>query len=508
MRVPGAYASAFRNPGDAGGYASMTLALSAGAACAALLPLALLGLPLAAAGVVFALLPSVLLPLPVIEKRRLEGEIEASMPFFLRELGMLLCMGLPFERAVRMASGDGGALGRAMENVAGDVSGGMSVQRALSRLAADYPSIQIKKAVAQMMAAYESGNAAEMGRIGDELLSQERHRLREYASKSALFGLLFLMSFAILPTFYLVYEIAGEAGLRGTGGAEMNPALLMLVVFPAAGALMLMLSSAMLPPSGFGGQGGGKRMLYAAAALSAATLAFPGAWPALAAAAMLAFAYMAFRPLGAEGMLEAIDGRLPDALLCAGGMPRSSPLERIFGMVEEGGFGPLSEEAARARRQLEAGLGAAAALGDLAQRCPTPMVRRAARMLSNMADTASFDRMGALAGDMLAFQRAMRERSGALAMQRYTLILGALLIPAILGTALSLAGSMAQAAGGGAGGQAAPIGAAALVPPYLAIYSIMSAGAIADAEGRESSGPRYALALCALSLLAFKFIAN
>jgi len=503
LGVPGAYASLFHETdAEPGRYASMSLALSAAGASALLPLLWVLRLPQEAAAIAFLAAVSILLSIPALERSRREREIEAAMPHFLRELGMLLGMGIPFERAVRMASDGEGALGRGMDGVSRGIESGMSVQKSLSRFASDYPSLAVKKAIAQMMAAYESGEAREMGRMGDELLSQERHRLREYASKSGLFGLLFLVASAVLPTFYLVFAIAGEAGLGGAGG---DPALLMLAAFPAAGALMLLLSSAMLPPSAFGDGRGGGMMMIAAAGLSAATLAFPHAWAFFVGALMALFIYMAHRSIGRERRLEAIGERLPDALLCASGMPRSSPPERVFGMMEDGGFGPLSEEAARSRRQIEAGLCAKAAFADFASRCPAPIVKRASRMMAHMADTASFDRMSGLASDMIAFHRAMRERKEALSMQRYTLMLGALIIPAILGMALSLAGSMADFTGDGAGSAPAQ-GAAALIPPYLAIYSVMSAGAIADAEGRESSGPPYAFALCALSLLAFKFI--
>ncbi|MEW6036199.1 MAG: type II secretion system F family protein [Candidatus Micrarchaeota archaeon] len=481
-------------------YMGMTLILSAALALlAAVLALILKQPALVAGGAVLVVSASFLLYLPKMELAKKAAEMESSMPYFLRALGMMLDMGVPFQRAIGLAAEGDGPLGREICAALRECDEGVPLQKALANLAASFPSLAVKRAVSQVISAYDTGSGgAEMRRIGDELLSLEQHRLKEFSAKSAMIGLLFIISSAVLPTFFMVYAIAGGSGI---GQGEMS--LAMLVLFPAGGVLLLMVSKAMMPRSRMGGDTLDLRLLAPAGAVMAGFL-FPRFQLLLFPAGAVAGAYMALTLYLAERRLEDIEARLPDALFCASGLPKSARLERAFRHMEEGGFGALSEEAAKSRRQLEMNVRADAALDDLAARCRSPMLERACRMMGRMAETGSLDRLNSLAEDMIRVFQARRERAGLLAMQKYTLLLGALLIPLIMKMALSLLQGMGGLLGDGASQAAA--GAASLVPPYIVIYAAISSAAIADAEGKRSSLAIYSLGLCALGLAAFHFI--
>ncbi|MFZ5501721.1 MAG: hypothetical protein ACOY58_07420, partial [Candidatus Micrarchaeota archaeon] len=118
--------------------------------------------------------------------------------------------------------------------------------------------------------------------------------------------------------------------------------------------------------------------------------------------------------------------------------------------------------------------------------------------------TSSLGRLSGLAEDMIGAFQEKRERSQLFSMQKYTLVLGAILMPLIMKMALGLLGEMGGLLGEGAV-EAASV-CASLVPPYIVIYSMMSAMAISDAEGKGSSLGIYAVGLCAIGLLSFRFI--
>lgn len=485
---------------EPGRYMAMALVLSVVIGIASFVVVLLFRLPVFAGLLGFAISFLFFLMVPKMELKKRASEISSSMPFFLRAVGMLLEMGLPFRKALEAAAYGEGVLQHEMAAVLRQMDDGMPLQKALSGLALSFGSLSMKRAVSQMITSYETGGSGrQMGKIGDELLSLEQHKLKEHASKSALFGLMFVMSSAILPTFFMVYTIAG-----GSAVEKMEMAVAMLIVFPSIGVLLLLLSKSMMPRSAFPGSGPGVEMLLLAVVFVAGFVIFPELQVLLLVAGGAGGLLMAWKSYEAEKKLEEIESSLPDALFCAAGMPRSARPERVLALIEEGDFGALSEEAAKSRRQMEMNVGAGAVLEDMAARNRSTMLERACRMLLQMVETNSLDRLNSLAEDMINAFQERRERSQLLSMQKYTLILGALLMPLIMKMALDLLGQMGSLLGEHAAQTAAIC--ASLVPPYVVIYGVISAMAISDAEGKGSSLAIYSIGLSTVGLLAFHFI--
>jgi Flp pilus assembly protein TadB len=501
--------STLRSGAEPARYAAMSVFFSLALAVLALAVSAfafgpMLAIPIAF--LAFALAFLFFLRLPGMELGKRAAEIENEMPFFLRSTGMLIGMGIPFQRALGIAAEDGGTLGQEMRHVDEEVRDGIGLQRALSSFALSFGSLGVKRAVSQLLSAYEvGGGAVELRRIGDDLLALERHRMREYAARNAMFGLLFMMSAAILPTFFLVYAVLGKFAF-GAAVSQAQVALGLLVVFPLISVLIALLSKATMPRSAFcNNEGFDARMLAPGAVFMAGFVLVPQLQlPALLLGTAIA-AYLAYSCYTGERRLEEIERQLPDALFSVSGLPKSTRVERIFGIIEGGGHGAISEEAAKARRQLAMNLKTDAVLEDFGNRNRSPMVWRACNMMKQMIATNSLDRLSALAEDMIASFQLKRERSQMFSMQKYTLMAGALLIPAILKTALKLLGSMGGLFGDGSAGATIAF-ASSIVPPYLVIYALISSAVIADSEGRKSSAALYFLGLAAASLLAFHFI--
>jgi hypothetical protein len=278
------------------------------------------------------------------------------------------------------------------------------------------------------------------------------------------------MSSAILPTFFLVYAVAGRfAFARNVGEGEIT--LAMLIVFPLTGALLLALSKATMPRAALEDGAG----------------------------------FGAYLSWGRERAREDIERHLPDALFSAGGMPKGSGPERLLGAIARGGHGRLSEEALKSVKQLQAGVNPDSVLHDLGARNGSALLGRACLMIRQMVSSNSLHRLGLLAEDMICCSQMKRERAQLLAMQKYTLLAGGLLVPLILKMALGLLESMAGVLGEGNTGELLSC-AARTIPPYLLLYSVMVSVAIAEAEGKRSAMPFYLAGLAAASLAVFYFV--
>jgi len=452
----------------------------------------------------FALGFGFLLMLPGLEMKRRAEAFEARLPLTLRTLGMLLEMRIPFMHAIEKLASDEPEFAL----VADEVSNGITVQRALSGIALKYDSVPIKRAISQLITSYEvGGSGAQIRKIGDEMLSSQRHRLREYSSKSAIFGLLFIVSAALLPTFFIVYSVLGGYTAEGSMDNIMM-GLAMLVVFPLISLSVLLLGKSMLPSSALESADTGADMIVVAPTgiLVLSLLLLPkGLIGAGIVIGLASSSYIIYSRFENEKKVEEIEKHLPDALFSVSGLPRSAKMEEIFGVIERSGYGALSEEAAKSRSQIESNLSVQSVLEDLSSRNRSPMLDRASQMLSHVFSTNSFEQLNRLAEDMLAFLEVRRERAGLLAMQKYTLVFGGLIVPLILRITLNLLSSMAQFFEKSDAATQLDF-ASSLIPAYIVIYALLSSIYISNIDERRSRSAGYFLAIVVVGLATFFFI--
>jgi hypothetical protein len=316
-----------------------------------------------------------------------------------------------------------------------------------------------------------------------------------------MFGLLFIISSAVLPTFFLVYSVVGKSVLRQETD-ESQITLAMLVVFPLISILIMLVSKSTMPRSALGRRSGlDVRLLMPGMLflggffLHVEIIAFI--------AGSLAGAFFILSSYQEEKRQEQIEERMPDALFSVGSLPKSARASQVFEIIEKGGHGALSEEAAKSGKQLSMNVSMESVLDDLWKRNSSGMLKRACRMMKQMVQTNSLDRMSILAEDIIRAFQIARERSQVFALQKYTLIFGSFLIALIMNMTIKLMGSMGELMGESGTMVSA---AESLAPPYLVIYSVIAAAAIADAEGKKSSMSIYFLVLSLLGLLTFYFI--
>ncbi len=464
--------------------------------------LALLAFGIVISLLAFAMALGFFLILPEMELKKQAAEIEAGLPFFLRSLGMLLDFRMPFESAIKRAAQGQRRLHDEMLRAGDEIKSGMSLQEALTGFAKKYRTLEIKRAVSQMCSSYEIGNM-EIRRIGDEMLSVQKHKLREYAAKSTMIGLMLIICTAILPTFFLVYAVAGRFAL-GAKITNEQISLAMLILFPVLSIFILMVSKSMMPSSAFENK---KRMdpaMFAPGGIFIlGFLLFPKFQIVALIAGTIAAGIVVFRDYKKEKKLENLESNLPDALFSISAMPRSAKAEDIFRNIEYGNFGELSIEAGKTRAQLKMNISTEEAIVDLCKRNKSPMLKRAGVMLIECFNTDSIGRISMLAEDIISAFQIKREQARLFSLQKYTLIFGGFLIPLILKVTLylleSMSGLMEEA------GDAVTF-AASVVPPYLIIYATIASIAISEYEGKRSSAAIYLIVLSIVSLAVFHFI--
>lgn len=436
-------------------------------------------------------------------KRRRAGVLEAEMPLLLRTLGMLLDMKVPFAQALRASSRHGEA-GKEFSNICDEIEEGVGVPKALAKFAEKTESEVVKRSVVQIITAYEHGaRGEEIMRIADDLISLQKYKMRDFVSRSSLYGLLQVVFGAVVPTFFLVFATAGKFALE-MEIQEWEFMLVFLLVLPAVNLAIILFSRSQMPPDMFRTREGG--IMNASALLPAAVAALivlldTGIFEKIAALALMAGIWAAFyfREYTEESRLEKIEEALPNALLAVSGLPKNYGIEKIFGKMAEGRE-VVAVEAAKTLRQLKANVSVENALLDLWKRNGSFMLRRASELMLNahVAGANVSEKMHEMAEDLLKFAELKRERENALSMQKYTLLLGAVIVPLILASSLGLVKQISSFFDNGESGvlEIAPNAIAS----YVVIYSALSAFHIAQGEGRKSRTMAYFAAMALVGL--------
>jgi len=430
----------------------------------ALIGLVSLSLPFAL--VAFVLAFYFLLKLPEMELKRESLEIELDLPFFIREIGFLLEIGIPFENALEISSKDKGKLSEKIKSAIEEINSGSTFQKAISRLAIEIDSTKVKRAFSALITAYEQGHGNGLEKISEELLNSQRHSIKNASSKLAMVGLVFIAFSAIAPTFFIIYFILGGSIFQSTL-SQSAFTMTMLALFPAIDLLILALGKTMVETPNKNDK----------------------------------FFINPLEFYNYQKRNEELEKYLPDALLSIASVPSGASAETAFSSVAKGKYGALSEEFERSLKQIRSKISLQNVLDDLSSRNNSHMLSKATDMLVQLFATNNFGMAAKLAEDFLAEQEIARERATMFSMQKYTLFLGAIIIPMILAMTISLSSNMAEVIGKKGG-----IEADYNIQLYLALYCGMTAYFSANMENKRSLSIVYFICLVTASLLTFNIV--
>ncbi len=206
-----------------------------------------------------------------------------------------------------------------------------------------------------------------------------------------------------------------------------------------------------------------------------------------------------------------LDESLAQALFHLASLPRGTSPEALCREIESGGYGGLSAEFAKARRQMAAGATVRTAFAGIGRESGSSFVLRTMSLLASSFETgadssAVFSELAEDAFDQLALAR---EAAGQAALQKYTVLAAsAFAVPFVLGLLLGMVDSLSTAlsssalsdfSAGGATSEAVAIGAHA----YLAEFALLAAVFASFSEGRRERLPYYFAGLAIASQAVF-----
>ena len=481
----------------------------------------------------FSCLFAALLMLPSLLASRRASLVEAELPFIMREFSTYLQIGLPFEKcAARIANGSY-ALSPDFALILREAKSGSPIPSALSSFSARHDSMQVTRFSLLLSQAYETGSGAEsLKRASEELSSAQLSKIREQSGKLSLLSILFIATSAMLPAFFCVFAalspmVSGEP----LSGSAIWAAF--LLGFPLLNLLVLLFVFLSFPPSVFSQQGNGKEMISEFLQKSGVRMSHRGFVLALSISA-IALSLLAFLFFGLSAAaiticvapaiyavcaylsgreIAAAERRLPDVLYSAASVHKMMSAERTLSFLAKGGFGRLSEAFEIALRRQRAGESFASSLSAAAKHCPSPLVERALSLLVVSYETGAdmYFALREAAQDVMLFFSLVRERSAMLAIQRYTLILAsALLVPAILGTTVSLVPALAASPQIAAqSGSVATFQTLSLAcRAYLLINAILSSALLSQSESDSGKALLYFSAMAPISQLVFSAVSG
>ncbi len=453
-------------------------------------------------GLTSIILLAVVYFLPYFELNSLKRDIEAEMPIFLRQMGSLLKMGIPFTTALSVVSKEG-ELSKHMGFVIREIERGVSIPKALLDFAEKLGTETTKRAMAQIISVYEHGGGDELKRLGDELLNAQRHKIKEYAAKSSMVALFFVIVAVVGPTFYIVASLitSGFSG-QATTLDITSAALAMDLIIPVISLFIVLLGVGMFPP-----------VLFAKKELSLTTvfISIPLAiifflpitlfyrWLILA----VVFVFSAYKFFGEfikRRRLDELELKLGDALLVASTLPKGVHMKELFAKLCRESLGTISKEFCIAKRQFDNNMNITNIMQDLRDRVPSKLFARVIEVLEYAFKSGRNvgEKISELAEDILMFSELKREQMSLLAIQKYSLLLGMVLVPVIIASAISIVGGLNVVDKQGLEGLKSSV-----IPAYFILMSALTSTFITSIEGKRTSELIYFSALSLITLFLY-----
>ncbi len=456
---------------------------------------------------VYSFLALLVLFLPKLAFEKKRSEIEAELPLFLRTLSMLLELSIPFHRALSALSRESFAISPELKAAVKEVDRGATLESSLASLARRMESLEVKRAVSQVISSYESGSgAAGIRKISDDLFFLQHQKMKEFSSKQALLSLLFIAVSTILPAVFLIFSVLGASVFESPADPVVF-ALTFLLGFPAVSAAILKFSSMLSPAYLKEGRGQGMGIVIPfVAAIFLVGLSLLELSPLVVLLVLLLLLVLAvtyFYPqYKREKYREAVERGIPDALLSVSGNSKIGRIDSLFSTMARSSNPQLSHELSISLKQLRANIKPAKVLDDLWRRNSSSILRRVSTFFTYLveagADTGAY--LSLMAEDIFRLFELRGERRNALSMQKYTLIFGAFILPLVLGNSLSLISGI-SASLGGLGAIIETAGS--VIPAYLLIYCFLASGFIGETESSASSGMLYFAGLSLASTILF-----
>ncbi|MCD4740320.1 type II secretion system F family protein [archaeon] len=166
-------------------------------------------------------------------------KVEKELPLALRTLSTELAINMPFEQSLESLSEGHGELSKDFQKITQRINAGYTVRESLLAWTQDTPSKQVKRVALQLISNYENKeDPLALRKLSEELLSQQKTKMREYTSQLAVYSLLFIAVSAIFPALFQAYVIIGSSFMSQTVTPE-QALLIPIIGFPLADIAIL-----------------------------------------------------------------------------------------------------------------------------------------------------------------------------------------------------------------------------------------------------------------------------
>ncbi|MCX6773436.1 MAG: type II secretion system F family protein [Candidatus Micrarchaeota archaeon] len=415
--------------------------------------------------------------LPNIEKTKAENEMESELPLFLRDLGALINMGIPFVSSVSMLSVRKGTFNKEMGRVMKEVSKGASLISALAYLGSRIENTNVKRAIAQIISAYEQGgNGNELKRMGNDLLNAQRHKLKEYAAKSSIFSIFFIMTAVIAPTFYLIISIISPI-LFATETNMLQLTMVMMVIFPSISYLILAVGRMSMPSIAFRTKEAlPKGLLFSIPLAFVFLLPIDIEYKLIILAMIFIASFLLFiKKYLEEIKISKVEANLPNALLLISSLPKGTHFNKVIERLAFSDLEGIREEFKKAYNQLKANLSPETVIKDIVERNKSPMLSKVMETMEYIYKAGGNvnERISEMTEDLLLFHDIKREQGSIMAIQKYSTMLGIILIPIVLSMAIQITGKMS-------GVMEKQLDLTFIIQGIIPAYLIINSGIISD----------------------------
>ncbi|MCX8200264.1 MAG: type II secretion system F family protein [Candidatus Micrarchaeota archaeon] len=407
------------------------------------------------------------LRIPKVFAQSRARRIEADLPIQLRALSTELAIGVPFESALESAASFGDSTQPIFQGILSDLRNGISPADAINRARQTADSRMLDKALSHLAFLYSYGyEGSGLNKLVDEISSEHKARLKEFASRSSVMGVILIALTSVIPALATTYILVGSSFMDLSLTAE-SIYIIYILLLPLLTLSLLLAIRFLSPPISkrgadflskdeltkftvflgrYGIQMPAQQFLpylgVGSLALSIILFAFTASPFSFLVLLLPLLAYGVFLYLD-DMRISSIEEYMPDALFYAASL-HTLGMEKAIQEISKANYGELSKEFKRASRQISAGFSVRIALQSVIDRNKSPVVERGISLLIKIHEVgASLEKaLKSTAEDIHDLFMLLRERESILSMQKYNLMLACILVPAIFGAVLSLVASL------------------------------------------------------------------
>jgi len=424
------------------------------------------------------------------------SKVNSDLHLALRAFSLNLSINRPFEKIITDISKSNYSCSPLFVKALNAFESGKSIPQSLAISTQYCNSLMYARSIQALTLIYERGSGAQsLDYICDEIIQSSISDVRSQASKSALFGLVFVAVSSLFPAFFLILNVAAGPFLSFNSDA-LSIWIFYILILPSLVffvlVLMLIISPSLLSTvrqkqldlevdsqSKNSNLGFFARPYFESKILSQITLAESEL-------AQMLLAGAAASKFSVEQMLE-FGAKSPSVYLCA--------------------------RCSEALSQIRAGTNPSSVISNWEKETPSLIFSRALSLILVGYTTGASLRQAleTAASDMMSSFNLVRERASLLSLQNYTLIgASAILVPVILAVSLSFSSQISEISpigeiyGVKAYGSAPLISAAQFaIPIYLVINCVLAAAFISTINGARHKFLAYAISLSILCQLVW-----